>query len=72
MSRIEQIEFVIVNMVGRLSERHDRVWPWMVGAQLEFYRCEQTLRRDMARMARQGKLRRVGIRKGYWPVGRLQ
>ncbi|KKK95552.1 hypothetical protein LCGC14_2671640 [marine sediment metagenome] len=72
MSRVEQIECVIVDVVGRLSERHERIWPWMVGAQLDFYRCEQTLRRDMSRMARTGKLARIGIRKGYWPVGRLQ
>ncbi len=69
--QVEQLEQVIQTTVATLSKYHARVWPWMIGAHLEFYRAEQTLRRDMSRMAREGKLVRIGQRKGYWPVGRV-
>lgn len=65
--RVVEIEQTIIRTVYDLSRSHTRVWPWMVGAQLDFYRCEQTLRRDMSRLAKEGRLMRIGQRKGYGP-----
>lgn len=44
------------------------IFPWQVSAWLDFYRCEQSLRKDMASMAQRGKLIRIGnsdSRLGY-------
>lgn len=58
----------ILRIVRRLERTHGRVYPFMVGPWLDYYRCEQTLRRDMARLAASSYLIRVGgwnERKGY-------
>jgi hypothetical protein len=63
------VEYVVVKTVGRVERRTGgAVFPWMVEAWLDFPRCEQTLRRDMAALARRGVLDRVGgegRRQGY-------
>lgn len=66
----EQIILKVIQLLERNSARS--VFPRMVAARIEadygLYRAEQTLRRDMSRMASQGKLYRVGgrnARRGY-------
>lgn len=63
-----EIETDIIRLVARLERNYKRVYPFMLQPWLEYYRAEQTLRRDMARLARQGLLVRVGgagARRGY-------
>ena len=58
----------LIAIVARLQRSYERVFPWMVALHLPFYRCEQTLRKDMAYLARRGDLIRVGgfkARRGY-------
>lgn len=68
------IDFMIVHTVRRLErDLHVRgsdrgVFPWQVQARLDIARCEQTLRRDMFRLAEAGRLERIGgdgARRGY-------
>jgi len=62
------IERDIIRIVASLQRSYQRVYPWMVAAQLDYYRCEQTLRRDMMALVERGKLIRVGgrqARRGY-------
>lgn len=52
--------------VTRRTERG--VFPWSLEAWLDVPRCEQQLRKDMRKLARQGKLERIGgfgARRGY-------
>lgn len=58
----------IIRIVASLQRNYERVYPWMVAARLDYSRHEATLRRQMARLAREGKLHRVGgwqSRLGY-------
>ena len=59
----------ICKLVRKLERSYGRgIYPFMVQAWLDMPRCEQSLRRDMQRMARTGKLVRVGggaARRGY-------
>lgn len=58
------IEETILQIVRKLQRDYRRgVFPWMVAAQLDIYRAEGTLRRDMMQMAQRGKLTRIGGRK---------
>lgn len=59
----------IIEAVVLIQRRCGRVYATMVQAHLDFYRAEQTIREDMARMAKAGQLERLGERKGY-RVGR--
>lgn len=69
--RLEQpsIEQSILQIVARLQRDYGRgVLPRMVAAQMDIYRAEGTLRRDMMRLVDEGKLKRVGgrtARRGY-------
>ncbi len=66
-----QFREIIVEIIIELQGIHGRVYPWMVADWIEFYdmSCsERTARRYMVRMATEGKLTRVGQRKGYLPV----
>lgn len=58
----------LIRIVRRLERSNKRVYPRTVVAHLDIYRCEQTLREDMAYLARRGELIRVGgfkARQGY-------
>lgn len=55
----------IVKIVAEVQRRTGKVYAWMVQSYLEVYRSEQTIRRDMVRLANEGKLQRLGERKGY-------
>lgn len=62
------IDEQILHIVARLQRSYARVYPYMVQARLPYYRAEQTLRRDMVRLAEAGWLVRVGgpgARRGY-------
>lgn len=63
------VEETILQIVRKLQRNYGRgVLPWMVAAQLDFYRAEGTLRRDMMGLVDKGKLTRVGgrtSRRGY-------
>lgn len=59
------VESEIVEAVRAIERRCGRAFAWMVQAQLDFDRCEQTIRRDMVRLAEDGVLTRLGPRKGY-------
>lgn len=68
-----ELEHEIIKAVGRLqrnlqiTERRG-VFPWQVSAQLDVYRCEQSLRKDMMKLVNDGKLIRIGgaeCRRGY-------
>lgn len=69
----------IVRQVQRGSRGERGVFPRMVQPRLDYYRAEQTLRRDMMRLVDQGVLIRVGgrnARRGYkvpssYPARRL-
>lgn len=68
-------EIILIVSVVEIVRRRQRnappgwgVLPKTVGAFLNDYRCEQTLRRDMAKLWRAGVLERMGgegSRKGY-------
>lgn len=59
----------IIFIVHKLSRNYQRgIFPWMVQPWLGCGVCEQTLRRHMVRLWREGKLQRVGGpqgRQGY-------
>lgn len=58
----------VVRIVRKLQRNYERVFPWMVAIHLDFYRAEQTMRKDMAYLARRGDLIRIGgprARRGY-------
>lgn len=58
----------IVKITKRLQRDYKRVFPYMVMTRLDLARAEGSLRRDMARLAREGRLERVGgfnTRRGY-------
>jgi len=57
----------IIQIVSRLQVNYRRVYPWMVQAWMdeENARSEATLRRYMRRLAGEGKLVRLGERRGY-------
>lgn len=58
----------IIKIVRNLQRNYNAVFPWMVTLWLELGRAEGSVRRDMARLARQGRLIRVGgynARRGY-------
>lgn len=62
------VDAEILRIVRKLERSHGRVYPFMVTGWLDIYRCEQTLRRDMVRLAAAGYLIRVGgrgARRGY-------
>jgi hypothetical protein len=63
------IDEIIVQKVRELERDLGRgVFPWMVMARLPVYRAEYTLRRDMMRLVRAGRLERIGgagARQGY-------
>lgn len=69
----EQFYLDLVKTVRRLQRTYNRVYPKMIVPHIDdFYRCEQTLRRDMAYLANRGDLIRVpsptpGVtpRRGY-------
>lgn len=69
--RLEQptLEQSILQIVQRLQRDYGRgVLPRMVAAQMDIYRAEGTLRRDMMRLVEEGRLIRVGgtrSRRGY-------
>lgn len=51
----------IIKIVAKLERDYRRgIYPWMVQARLPVYRAEQTIRRDMVRLAEEGRLERVG------------
>lgn len=64
-----ELDSTICAMVRKLERRSRRgVFPFMVMPWLPVYRCEQSLRRDMNRLAERGRLVRVGgpeARRGY-------
>lgn len=62
------MDATILRIVRTLSQKYERVYPRMVQAHLYVYRAEQTLRKDMGRLAEKGLLERIGQRKGYKPV----
>ena len=63
---MKKIDRDILNAIRQLGKDMGRgVFPWQVQPMLNYYRAEQTLRRDMARMARDGVLIRLGQRRGY-------
>ena len=58
----------LIRIVRHLERSNKRVYPRTVAPHLDIYRCEQTLRDDMAYLARRGELIRVGgfkSRRGY-------
>lgn len=63
----------LIRIVAKLQRSYKRVYPWMVALHLPFYRAEQTIRKDMAYLARRGDLIRPGgpgARRGYYaPTG---
>lgn len=59
------IENAIIEAVRKIERRSGRAYAWMVQAYLDFDRCEQTIRKDMVRLAKRGELERLGPRKGY-------
>ena len=62
----EELDQEIIEVVRELQRTCFRVYPWMVSVHLRtVIRPERTLRRDMSRLARLGRLERVGVRKGY-------
>ena len=62
----KKIDRNIIDAIRQLEKNLGRgVFPWEVQPCLNYYRAEQTLRRDMARMAREGMLIRLGQRRGY-------
>ncbi len=65
MSRNE-IEQEIIRAMSRLArDGYKTVYPRQVQAWLDVERSDRQLRRDMARMAREGRLRRLGERGGF-------
>lgn len=70
-SRKLEVQDVIVKIIKerqRGLSSNEGVLPKTVQAFLDFYRAEQTLRRDMAQMANRGHLVRIGgegARRGY-------
>lgn len=65
---VQQVYDDIICIVKRLERTYKTVYPWMVQARLPYYRAEQSLRRDMVTLYREGRLIRVGglgSRKGY-------
>ena len=59
------VEEIIVSASVELMELHGRVFPWMVADWLDFIFSERTARRYMSRMAVDGRLKRIGQRRGY-------
>lgn len=58
----------LIAIVRKLQRNYSRVYPWMLIPHLPVYRCEQTLRKDMAALAQSGYLIRPGgpgSRRGY-------
>ena len=62
----EEMEREILKIMTRLArDGYKTVYPRQVQAWLDSERSERQLRRDMARMAREGRLRRLGDRGGF-------
>lgn len=61
----ERVRRDILRVMPVLDRSYGRVYPWMVQARLDYYRAEATIRADMAQMAREGLLVRLGERLGY-------
>lgn len=58
----------IIRVVRMLQRHYTRVYPWMLTPQFDLIRVEGSFRRDMSRLAREGRLIRVGgegSRRGY-------
>lgn len=65
-------EIKLIRIVRRLSASYERVYPKdlvaEIMAEFGYYRCEQTVRKDLRKLAESGRLIRVGgfnARKGY-------
>jgi hypothetical protein len=71
MNATEREEFYLelIALVAKLQRNNGRgVYPYMIVAHLDFIRREQTLRKDMRKLAERGDLIRVESyksRKGY-------
>ncbi len=62
----EKMDKEILHIMDRLAHKgYKTVYPRQVQAWMDNERSERQLRRDMARMAREGRLRRLGERGGF-------
>lgn len=60
-----QLDDLIVGAVDELSPNNDRIFPLAVQVKMGIKISLCTLRKDMARLARQGDIIRLGPRSGY-------
>ncbi len=70
MSRLEKEQYYahLVKTTAMLQRNYNQVYPHMLVPHLNFFRCEQQIRKDMGLLARRGLLSRVGgynRRRGY-------
>ncbi|GIK66223.1 MAG: hypothetical protein BroJett018_40170 [Chloroflexota bacterium] len=65
MSKEEMDKEILRIMLRLARDGFKTVYPRQVQAWLDTERSERQLRRDMARMAREGRLRRFGERGGF-------
>lgn len=58
-------EELILATLEDMANQYITIYPWMVQARLGTDVSERTLRRYMVRMANEGRIQRLGERKGY-------
>lgn len=58
-------EDLIMATLDDMANQYTAIYPWMVQARLGMDVSERTLRRYMVRLADEGRIKRLGERKGY-------
>lgn len=67
--RASELDKRIVAVIDELSSRNQRIFPLTVQIALGVKIALSLLRQDMARLAKQGKIMRLGPRSGYLSMG---
>lgn len=62
-----EADALIIAALETLAKLYERIFPHMVQGWIDLVIGERTVRRKMALMAAQGKIRRLGPRSGYLP-----